>query len=267
MKITASPLLLLPLLVLGGCAATAPTLGDASAKTAATGSAGGANAQNANRQLERCDKTLGTITIVEEANQPWLYQFTQEYHMQSTVPMLRMIIQQSNCFAVVERGRAFSNMQEERALMQSGELRKTSNLGKGQMVAADYTVTPSISFSARGTGGVGALVGGMLGSVGSLIGGSMKSNEASTMLLLTDNRSGIQLAAAEGSAKNWDFGAAGALWGGAFGGASGFTNTPQGKVLAASFMDSYNQLVKAVSSYQAQSVQGGLGNGGALKTN
>ena len=95
----------------------------------------------------------------------------------------------------------------------------------------------------------------------------MKSNEASTMLLLTDNRSGIQLAAAEGSAKNWDFGATGALWGSAFGGASGFTNTPQGKVLAASFMDSYNQLVKAVSSYQAQSVQGGLGNGGVLKTN
>lgn len=267
MKNIACPLLLLPLLVLGGCAATAPTLGDPSAKTAATGSAGGANAQNANRQLERCDKTLGTLTIVEEANQPWLYQFTQEYHMQSTVPMLRMIIQQSNCFAVVERGRAFHNMQEERALMQSGELRKTSNLGKGQMVAADYTVTPSISFSARGTGGVGALVGGMLGSVGSIIGGSMKSNEASTMLLLTDNRSGIQLAAAEGSAKNWDFGAAGALWGSAFGGASGFTNTPQGKVLAAAFMDSYNQLVKAARNYQAQSVAGGLGNGGTLKTN
>jgi hypothetical protein len=267
MKNIACPLLLLPLLVLGGCAATAPTLGDPSAKTAATGSAGGANAQNANRQLERCDKTLGTLTIVEEANQPWLYQFTQEYHMQSTVPMLRMIIQQSNCFAIVERGRAFHNMQEERALMQSGELRQTSNIGKGQMVAADYTVTPSISFSARGTGGVGALVGGMLGRVGSIVGGSMKSNEASTMLLLTDNRSGIQLAAAEGSAKNWDFGAAGALWGGSFGGASGFTNTPQGKVLAASFMDSYNQMVKAVRNYQAQSVEGGLGNGGTLKTN
>jgi hypothetical protein len=266
MKNIACPLLLL-LLVLGGCAATAPTLGDPSAKTAATGSAGGANAQNANRQLERCDKTLGTLTIVEEANQPWLYQFTQEYHMQSTVPMLRMIIQQSNCFAIVERGRAFHNMQEERALMQSGELRQTSNIGKGQMVAADYTVTPSISFSARGTGGVGALVGGMLGRVGSIVGGSMKSNEASTMLLLTDNRSGIQLAAAEGSAKNWDFGAAGALWGGSFGGASGFTNTPQGKVLAASFMDSYNQMVKAVRNYQAQSVEGGLGNGGTLKTN
>ncbi|MDQ2991076.1 MAG: peptidoglycan-binding protein, partial [Pseudomonadota bacterium] len=72
---------------------------------------------------------------------------------------------------------------------------------------------------------------------------------------------------AEGSAKNWDFGAAGALWGSAFGGASGFTNTPQGKVLAAAFMDSYNQLVKAARNYQAQSVAGGLGNGGTLKTN
>jgi curli biogenesis system outer membrane secretion channel CsgG len=266
MKTTALPVLLVPLL-LCACANMTPTLGDASAKTVATGSAGGANAQNASSQLERCDKTLGTLTIVEEANQPWLYQFTQEYHMQSTVPVLRMIVQQSNCFAVVERGRAFNNMQEERALMQSGELRKTSNLGKGQMVAADYTVTPSISFSARGTGGVGALVGGVLGSVGSLIGGSLKSNEASTMLLLTDNRSGIQLAAAEGSAKNWDYGAMGAMFGGAFGGASGFSNTPQGKVLTASFMDSYNQLVKAVRSYKAQSVEGGLGNGGVLKTN
>jgi curli biogenesis system outer membrane secretion channel CsgG len=267
MKTAALPLLLLPLLVLGGCAATAPTIGDPSAKTVATGSAGGSTSQNANSQLDRCDKTLGTLTIVEEANQPWLYQFTQEYHMQSTVPILRMMVQQSNCFVVVERGRAFNNMTQERALMQAGELRKTSNIGKGQMVAADYTVTPSISFSARGTGGVGALVGGMLGSVGSLIGGSMKSNEASTMLLLTDNRSGIQLAAAEGSAKNWDFGAAGAMFGGAFGGASGFTSTPQGKVLAASFMDSYNQMVRAVRSYKAQSVEGGLGNGGALKTN
>lgn len=263
-----SPIVIsLALLALGGCANMTPTLGDASAKTVATGSAGGASAQNANAQLERCDKTLGTLTIVEEANQPWIHQFTAEYQMQSTVPLLRLIIQQSNCFVVVERGRAFNNMQAERQLMQSGELRQTSNLGKGQMVAADYTATPSVSFSARGTGGVGALVGGMLGSVGSLVGGSIKSNEASTMLLLTDNRSGIQLAAAEGSAKNWDYGVLAGFFGGAGAAGTGFSKTPQGKVLTAAFMDSYNQMVRAVRSYKAQSVEGGLGNGGALKTN
>lgn len=253
-------------LALAGCAGPM-NMGDPGAKTVATGAAGGANAQAANQQLEHCDKSLGTLTLVEEANQPWISQLTAEYHIQSTVPLLRLIIQQSNCFVVVERGKAFHNMQGERELMAKGELRKTSNIGKGQMVAADYTATPSVSFSARGTGGVGALLGGMLGSVGSVIGGSVKSNEASTMLLLTDNRSGIQLAAAEGSAKNWDYGLMAGFFDGGFAGASGFSKTPQGKVLAASFMDSYNQLVRAVRNYKAQSVEGGLGNGGTLKTN
>ena len=266
MKIQPTLLLLPVVLSLAACATT-PSIGASGAKTVATGAAGGATAVGANDQLERCDQTLGTISIVEEANQPWIQQFTAEYRMQSTVPLLRMIIQQSNCFAIVERGQAFRNMQTERELMNAGELRRTSNIGKGQMVAADYTMTPSITFSQKGTSGLGALVGGRIGVVASLIGSSMKSNEASTMLLLIDNRSGIQLAAAEGSAQNWDFGMLAGFFNRGLAGASGFSNTPQGKVLAASFMDSYNQLVKAVRTYKAQSVDGGLGNGGALKTN
>ncbi|MBC7858438.1 MAG: peptidoglycan-binding protein [Burkholderiaceae bacterium] len=254
-------------LSLGGCAGPM-NMGAPEAKTVATGAAGGAAAQGANAQLEHCPKSLGTVTIVEDANQPWFAQFSNEYHIQSTIPLLRIIVQQSNCFVIVERGKAFNNMQGERELMARGDLRKTSNLGKGQMVAADYTVTPSVTISAQGTQGAGALLGGLLGSVGSVVGGSMKSNEASTMLLLTDNRSGIQLAAAEGSARNWDYGmVAGLFGGGAFGAGGGFSKTPQGKVLAAAFMDSYNQLVKAVREYKAQSVEGGLGNGGRLKTN
>ena len=260
------PLLLLVSLSPAGCATT-PSIGASGARTVATGSAGGASAVGANTQLERCDKSLGTLAIVEEANQPWLNQFTAEYRMQSTVPLLRMIIQQSNCFVIVERGQAARNMQAERALMHAGELRKSSNFGKGMMAAADYSMTPSITFSEKGTGGLGGLVGGRIGAVASLIGASMKSNEASTMLLLTDNRSGIQLAAAEGSAQNWDFGMLAGFFDHGLAGAHGFSKTPQGKVLAASFMDSYNQMVKAVRSYKAQSVAGGLGNGGVLKTN
>lgn len=164
-------------------------------------------------------------------------------------------------------GRAFRNMQAERALMDSGELRKTSKMGKGQMVAADYTVTPSVTFSERNTSG-GNMAGlGWVGAVGSLVAGQVRSSEASTTLLLTDNRSGIQLAAAEGSAKNWDMGLLAAFWSGGAVGGGGFSNTPQGKVLVAAFMDSYNQMVKAVRTYQAQDVDGGLGNGGTLKTN
>jgi hypothetical protein len=262
-----SACLFLPLLLSLSACASSPTLGASGAKTVATGAAGGANATGANSQLERCDRSLGTLAIVEESNQPWVSQLTATYRTQSTVPLLRMIIQQSNCFVIVERGQGMRQMQGERELMQSGELRKTSNFGKGQMVAADYTMTPSITFSQKGTSGVNGLLGGRIGAVASLIGGSAKSNEASTMLLLTDNRSGIQLAAAEGSAQNWDMGFMAGFFQHGLAGASGFSNTPEGKVLAASFMDSYNQMVKAVRAYKAQSVEGGLGNGGVLKTN
>ncbi|WP_323142530.1 CsgG/HfaB family protein [Massilia phyllosphaerae] len=261
-----SLLLLLPLVLLSACS-TSPNIGAAGAKTVATGAAGGATSIGASSQLEHCERSLGTLAIVEESNQPWVHQLTAQYRTQSTVPLLRMIIQQSNCFAVVERGQAMRQMQGERELMASGELRKTSNIGKGQMVAADYTVTPSITFTQGGASGVGGLLGGRIGAVASLVGGSLKSNEASTMLLLTDNRSGLQLSAAEGSARNWDMGAMGAFFRHGFAGANGFSNTPEGKLLAASFMDSYNQMVKAVRAYKSQSVDGGLGNGGLLRTN
>jgi hypothetical protein len=104
-----------------------------------------------------------------------------------------------------------------------------------------------------GGGGVGgAMVGGMLGMlsvVGALVGASIGSTEASTMRLLTGNRCGVQLAAAEGRAKNWDTGLMTGFFGaGAKGLGGGYSNTLQGKVLVASFMDSYNQLVKVVRS-------------------
>ena len=186
-------------------------------KGAVTGAAGGADAEGANSALERCDQTLGTIGVVEDQSAPW-YQHAAQYKLGSTVPVLRMMIQQSNCFVVVERGAAMQNMQMERQLQQSGEMRQGSNFGAGQMVAADYTMSPSIQFS-QNTGGMGGALGGLSRSLGVLgaIAGGIKTNEASTTLLMIDNRSGVQLAAAEGTAKNTDF----ALFGGAYGWAAG----------------------------------------------
>lgn len=252
-------------LLLAGCNATAPKIGDENARTAATGAAGGAHAENANTQLEKCAKTMGTVAVVEDQHASWFYTM-QSYQLKSTVPVLRMLIQQSNCFVVVERGAAMRNMQQERALQQSGELRNNSNFGKGQMVAADYTINPSITFSQKGTGGVGAALGGFGGGLLGAVAGGMKFNDASTMLVLVDNRSGVQLSAAEGSSRNTDFNLFGGLFGGS-GGASagGFTNTPEGKVLTAAFIDSFNQMVRALRNYRAQTVEGGLGTGGTLQ--
>lgn len=251
-------------LALFGCS-TIPSLGGAG--TVASGSAGGETAQAENEQLEKCDAPLGTVAVVEDKTDPWVGIFAQQYKMTSTIPLLRLIIQQSNCFMVVERGAAFDNAMMERELSRAGELRGNSNMGQGQLVAADYTLKPTITFSEQ-TGGAGGALGGfgLAGLAAGMIAGSMKTNEAATTLLMIDNRSSIQLIAAEGSAKNRDFGMLGGLFGGSAGGVGGaYTKTPEGKVLAAAFMDSYNNVVRSVRTYKAQTIKGGAGTGGALK--
>ena len=256
------------LLGLAGCEATLPKLGTTGSQTTATGAAAGESTQNANSVLEKCPSPLGTVALVEETSADWYRAFTTEYRLGSTVPVLRLMIQQSNCFVVVERGRAFANMERERALMAQGQSRAGSNMGGGQIVAADYSMTPEVLISARGTGGAGGGLAGFspgLSLIGAIAGG-MRTNEANTLLMLTDNRSGVQVSASQGNASNTDFNVGAVLFGGGGGGGmGGYTNTPQGKVIIAAFTDSYNQMVKALRLYKPQKVTGqGLGGGGKL---
>ncbi len=251
-----------------GCAGT-PQKGGAGGMSV-SGGAGGANSQGAASDLESCSQTLGTLALVENRRENWWDTYRQRYpELGSTIPVLRMMVQQSNCFVVVERGTSMDNLMEERALDDSGELREGSDFGKGQMVAADYTMSPSIQFSKKGTGGIGGAIGGLIGGdggrvLGNLAGG-IKSNEAATTLLLIDNRSSVQVAAATGNAKNTDFDISAGIFGGSGGGQlGGFTDTPEGKVITAAFVDSYNKMVRALRNYRAQQVEGGLGKGGQL---
>src|SRR5262249_48489612 len=271
MQITNSRGVLIPIvlgMVLYGCGnMTAVQIGDDSARTVATGSASGATSQNVNTKFHRSDKLLGTLAVVEDQSSPWYYALTREYKLTSTVPLIRLLVQQSNCFVVVDRGRAFGQMQTERALNQAGELRQESNFGPRQVVAADYSLNPMISFSQKDAGGLGSALSllpygaGVLGSLA----GNLQFREAATTLTLVDNRSGIQLVAAEGSSSKTDFGAwAGIFGSGAGGGLGGYTNTAEGKLLVAAFADAYNRLVTAVKNYKAQEVEGGPGTGGAL---
>jgi curli biogenesis system outer membrane secretion channel CsgG len=255
---------------LSGCISNPIQMGSPEAKTTATGAAAGSTSAGANSQLERCDRPLGTMALLEDQQASWYAVLTQQYKLTSTVPLLRLLVQQSNCFVVVERGRGFAGMQTERALEQAGELRKRSNYGKGQMVSADYGLTPTVIFSENDTGGMAGGLGGLSRNAGILgaVVGSMKQREASTMLTLIDNRSGVQVSASEGSASNMDFGVFGGLIGGGAGaGLGGYTNTPQGKVIAAAFTDAYNQMVRAVKAYRPQEATGphGMGTGGQLK--
>ncbi|BEP39101.1 hypothetical protein GmRootV59_60560 (plasmid) [Variovorax sp. V59] len=262
------------LLALAGCQnmpALDMQMGSQSAKTVATGSAAGSATSGESSALERCDSPLGTVSLIENVDAGWYTILTGEYRLPPTANLLRLLVQQSNCFVVVERGAAGMNaMTRERALMQSGEMRGGSNFGRGQMVASDYGLSPEIVFSNNDAGGLGGAIGGLVGggrgrAIASL-GASLQTKEAAALLTLIDNRSGVQVAASEGSASKTDFAGFGELSGlrGA-GNVGGYTRTPQGKLIAAAFMDAFNQMVRSLRSYKAQTVRGqGLGGGGRL---
>jgi curli biogenesis system outer membrane secretion channel CsgG len=212
------------------------------------GSAGPSGSQGASGDLETCAKPMGAMAVVEP--QDYVMQALGRYGLGSPVGLIRLMIQQSNCFIVVERGMGMQNLMQERALMESGQLRQSSNMGGGQMVAADFILTPAVVFSESNSGGLGGAIGGMFGSSGRVIGGlagGLKFKEAQTSMLLADARSGIQVAAAEGSASKADFSLGGAILGKNGGGAlGGYTNTNEGKVIASSLLDNYNGIVSAV---------------------
>jgi curli biogenesis system outer membrane secretion channel CsgG len=232
-------------------------------KGVVSGSASGGSTEGNNSQLEKCAETLGTVALDEDSSAPWYYELRRN-SLGSTLPVLRLMVQQSNCFVVVERGKSMNNVMRERQLESSGEMRQGSNFQKGQMVSADYTMSPEIQFSGRTGGASAGLLTGKLAMLGA-VAGSVKRNEASTTLLLIDNRSGVQIAASEGTAGNFDFSMFGAAFtGGLAGGGGGYSNTPQGKVVVAAFADSFNQMVRSLRSYKAQTVKGGLGTGGRL---
>lgn len=237
--------------LLAGCS-TAPILGgdDPIAKGAAAGERTVAAAE----QLERCTEPLGTVGLADTGD-PY-------------VPIVRMLVQQSDCFIVVERGRAYSNVDLERQLKEAGLTRnaKTQPAG-GTLLVADYTLVPSVTFAEPSGFALTSGLGGIFGRNSDKIdtSGQVQALGASTTLLLVDNASGAQILAAQGSAKNYNLGVGVGVLGGLVAGVNAYANTPQGKIVAAAFLDAYNKLVIAARQYAPQKAQGSVGQGGKLK--
>ncbi len=184
-----------------------------------------------------------------------------------------MTEQQSNCFVITSIGNerldnkmsAITDKQRN-----SGEYRAGSKQQKGQRVAADYFMEPSIIVDQSPTGRLAGAIGGALlgGQGGQLLGAGMESKVSVVTLSLFDIRSSVQIAISEGNATATNFGAVmGAFGGGVAGGLGGFSQTPEGKATVAAFMDAYNSMVISLRNYKAQDVKGGLGRGGTLKVN
>ena len=207
--------------------------------------AAGTQGSTGDKGLEHCDKPMGAMAVVEP--QSHVLTYLSRYQLSSPVSLIRMMIQQSNCFIVVERGVGMQNLMQERNLAAAGQTRANSNIGGGQMVTADFLLTPNVVFSENNAGGVGGAVGGLLGRRAGAVVGGLKFQEAQTSMLVADARSGVQVAAAEGSTKKADLALGAGLFGGGFGAAGGgYGNTNEGKIITAALMDNYNQVVKVV---------------------
>jgi hypothetical protein len=237
--------------------------------TAVSGGAAGSTSAGANPDLERCAAPLGTLAVDDGRGKEWYASFGQATQVTSIEPLLRLAVQQSNCFVITSVG---NNRTESKLSAitdkqrNSGEFRAGSQQQKGQRVAADYYLEPAIiinnSPTGRIAGGLAGLVGGGFGALA----GSLETKASVVTLSMFDIRSGVQIAISEGNSTATNYGAAlGAFGGGAAGGLSGFSRTPEGKATVAAFMDAYNSMVISLRNYKAQQVKGGLGKGGTLK--
>jgi curli biogenesis system outer membrane secretion channel CsgG len=236
---------------LAGCGQKKTELGEGG--SVVSGSAGPAGAQNASHELIKCDAPVATMALVENPNG---YTMAGGYNLPSSpVPLVRLIAQQSGCFRIVDRSSGLKATIQEQELKNSGVLGDAVQVRKGQGYAAQYTITPSLTFSERDAG---REVGGLLAHIPVLnkfvgLADQVKLKEAQVALLLTDNETTEQIAAATGSVRVTDLGMAGLMLGRGGGAAgAGWSNSNEGKVIAAAFLDAHNQLVTQLRMLQAK---------------
>jgi len=261
----------LAVIALAGCA-TGSVITPGAGGSAISGSAGGGTSAGANKSLERCDKTLGTLAVDDGRGANWYAAFNSATQITTIEPLLRLAVQQSNCFVITTIGNARTESRLSAITdkqRNSGEFRAGSNQQAGQRVAADYFLEPAIIID---NSTVGKIAGGLAGIIGgnTLAGlaGGATTKESLVTLSLYDIRSSVQISAAEGSSSSKNYGGVVGLFGGrGAAGLGGFSRTPGGKATVAAFLDAYNGMVVSLKNYRAQEVEGGLGTGGTLKVN
>jgi len=277
--------------VLVGCAST----GNSSAP-ASSGAAGGSTAVGGDANLQTCSAPVGTVRL-QDGNEPaaspqpgqptnevaanivavlnampsWATNRPQNSPAPSggaSIDSMRLLIQQSNCFVIVDRGGSEISADDEKRRARTGnEMRANANLGAGQEVAADYVLRATVvSLGTSGSRGIslGALTRFMgQASVGQSV------TEAKVQLVLSDIRSKVQVSAAQGEGSGSNTSLASNVLGRVGGGFGGVglkseTKTSSTTVLLQALADAYNKMVPAVQNYKPQMVQGGLGGGGLL---
>jgi hypothetical protein len=234
---------------LRGCAlgVAAASLAVATVSTGASAESVQAKAERKAAEIPHCAYKKGTLAVYEPQNKWW-----EGLGLSSPEAVIKVLVMQSGCFTLLDRGKGFDVAQQERALASSGDLRPGSNVGKGQVKAADYVMVPDLvskNNNASGTN-VGGILGGLMGGVaGAVVSGiNINKKTADVVLTITDVRSSEQLAMEQGHASKTDVGwgvgggVLGAGWGAGLG-VSSYTNSEIGQVVVLAYIDAYTKLV------------------------
>jgi len=201
----------------------------------------------AKSQIPVCTHNMGTVAVREPDNKWW-----EGLKLDSPEALIKVLVVRSGCFTVLDRGKGFEMMQQERALASGGALQAGSNIGGGQVKAADYILVPDITSKNDNSSGtnVGGLLGGFMGGfAGAIVSGiSINSRTADVTLSLGNVRTSEMQAIAEGHGDKTDVGfnfGAGGFGGGAFGGAGvgSYANTTIGQVIILAYIDAYTKMV------------------------
>lgn len=198
-------------------------------------------------EIPNCSHKIGTLAVREPQNRWW-----DSLGLESPEALIKVFVMKSGCFTLLDRGKGFEMAQQERALASGGQLQQGSNIGMGQVKAADYIMVPDIvskNGNASGTN-VGGILGGFIGGgVGALVSSiNISSKTADVVLTITNVRTSEQQAMEEGHGSKTDVGIGfGGGWGGwgGFGGAgiSNYQNTAIGQVVVLAYIEAYTKLV------------------------
>lgn len=235
--------------------ALALTSVDAAAQRLAKPSSGQRLQEATANDVPRCARKLGTLSIVDgDDPRPWT-----QYSLSPPSKLLKVLVQRSGCFNLVDRGSGLQAAQLERDIGRDLGLQRRANVGQGQIKQADYVLVAEIQGANSNVSGGGAVagIGGLVaGRFGGLLGGlGSKKMEANTVLSITNVRTSEVLATEDGYAakKNLTFGAGGGA--GFFGGAAGavgggYDNTDIGRIVTLSFIQAYAKLVNGLGLVQ-----------------
>ncbi|WP_245858435.1 CsgG/HfaB family protein [Sphingomonas guangdongensis] len=208
--------------------------------------------------VPRCTRKLGTVSVMDGDDPSGWTQF------QLTGPqkLIKVLVQRSGCFNLVDRGSGLSAAQRERDIGGGLGLQRGANVGQGQIKAADYVLVAEVQAANRNSGGsgvaggIGGLLGGRARAIGGLIGGvGSRKMEANTVLSLTNVRTTETISTVDGyAAKNSvTFGGGG---GGFFGGGAaavvggGYDNTDIGRIVTLAFIQAYAKMVNELGLVQ-----------------